>query len=207
MSSLGAAKNGRRRLTQPERSAATRLALLDSTIECLAELGYDHATTTEISERAGLSRGAHLHHYQTRATLLAAAAQLLAQRAQTDLERAVAALPTGAGRAEAALDMVWELFNGPLFLAMLELSVHARTDPELRECLDPIERVVGHHSKRWLRVAFTGDGEDRSVDDVITMALAVSRGLATVPILEPDRSLKRAWSRCREQMMALIAAR
>jgi AcrR family transcriptional regulator len=73
-------KPRRRRLTQPERSAATRQALLDSTIECLIELGYDQSTTAEISERAGLSRGAHLHHFQTRGALIVAAAQELARR-------------------------------------------------------------------------------------------------------------------------------
>ena len=53
------------RRSQAERSAATREALLDATIDCLIEEGYDSTTTSRVSERAGLSRGAHLHHFQT----------------------------------------------------------------------------------------------------------------------------------------------
>ena len=207
MTSLAAASNGRRRLTQAERSASTRQALVDSTIECLAELGYDNATLNEISERAGLSRGAFAHHFQTRAMLFAAAAEALAGRASDDLERGVAALPDGPDRAAAALDMVWELFNGPLFVALLELSVHARTDPELHSWLHPLERLVGRGAREWMRMAFIGDPADRSLDAVITAVLATTRGLATVRLLEPGRSLDHAWERCKEQMLGLIEAR
>ena len=54
------------RRSQAERSAATREALLDATIDCLVEEGYASITTSRVSERAGLSRGAHLHHFHER---------------------------------------------------------------------------------------------------------------------------------------------
>ncbi len=68
------------RRSQAERSASTREALLDATIACLVEDGYANTTTARVSERAGLSRGAHLHHFQTRQALLAAAMEHLAER-------------------------------------------------------------------------------------------------------------------------------
>ena len=61
------------RRTHAERSATTRTALLDATIECLAELGYSGTTTAEVVRRAGLSRGAQVHHFPTKALLIAAA--------------------------------------------------------------------------------------------------------------------------------------
>jgi hypothetical protein len=54
MSSETAAKPRR---IQEERSAATRKALLDATIDCLAEDGYAALTTTKVAARAGVSRG------------------------------------------------------------------------------------------------------------------------------------------------------
>src|ERR1700682_1902920 len=54
------------RRSQAERSATTRDALLDATIACLVEDGYANTTTSRVAERAGVSRGAHLHHFQTR---------------------------------------------------------------------------------------------------------------------------------------------
>src|SRR3954464_2789270 len=61
------------RRSQAERSATTREALLDATVACLIEDGYAHTTTSRVAERAGVSRGAHLHHFQTRTSLVAAA--------------------------------------------------------------------------------------------------------------------------------------
>ena len=68
------------RRAQASRSAATREALLDAAIACLIEEGYANTTTGRVGARAGVSRGAHLHHFQTRITLVAAAVERLARR-------------------------------------------------------------------------------------------------------------------------------
>jgi AcrR family transcriptional regulator len=193
-----------RRLSQPERSAATRQALLDSTIECLVELGYDRATTFEISEGAGLSRGAHLHHFKTRASLFAAATAALAERVTQDLQERVERLPNGARRLPAALDMVWELFTGPLFQAVLELAVHARTDSEMRASLDPVERMIGRESRPWLRRAFGRDPGDDQLDGPIAFATATIRGLAILPLLDPDYDHVTRWKGHRATLVALL---
>lgn len=199
------ATNGRpRRLTQPERSAATRKALLDSTIECLSELGYDRTTTTEISERAGLSRGAHLHHFRTRAALLGAAVEAVAVRGAEQLEQGIQRLPDGAERPAAALDMVWDLFRGPLFQAVLELAVHAQHDQALRAEVDLLERMVGRDAMPMLRRAFGRRPRERDLDDVIGMVLATIRGLVLIPTLEPGRNAARSWQFCRAQLLTLV---
>jgi AcrR family transcriptional regulator len=202
--------NGRtrpRRLTQQERSAATRLALIDATIESLVELGYERTTTVEVSERAGLSRGAHLHHFQTRAALISAAVKALAERGTEDLQAAVGKLPEGGGRIEAALDLVWESIRGPLFQVVLELSVHARTDAWLRGELDPIEAMVKDASRRWLRIAFTGDASDPTLDRQIGIITAAVRGLAMLPLLEPSLRIDRRWKVFRSELLDLITRR
>ena len=58
---------------QEERSAETRGRLLDATVACLHEFGYAGTTTTEIARRAGVSRGAQVHHGAARAVSLPAA--------------------------------------------------------------------------------------------------------------------------------------
>ena len=54
------------RRTQQQRSDETRAALLDATIICLHEVGYAGTSTTLVSERAGVSRGAQTHHFPTK---------------------------------------------------------------------------------------------------------------------------------------------
>src|SRR3954464_15263723 len=86
------------RRSQAERSAATREALLDATLACLVEDGYARTTTARVAERAGVSRGAHLHHFQTRDALLAAAADHLTAKRGAHLLAAADGLPEGPDR-------------------------------------------------------------------------------------------------------------
>jgi AcrR family transcriptional regulator len=128
-----AAVVGTERRTQAERTATTRARLLDATVECLAELGYTGTTTTEVSRRAGVSRGAQLHHFPTRNELLASAVDHVFQRQLDEFQAAFSKLPEGVDRMEAAIDLLWPNFTGPTFAAWVELSVAARTDPDLAE--------------------------------------------------------------------------
>jgi len=67
------------RVPQEERSRVMRERLLDAAVECLIECGYSGTSTTLVSERAGVSRGAQLHHFPSRADLLVAAVEHVAQ--------------------------------------------------------------------------------------------------------------------------------
>ena len=60
----------RARMTQAERSAATRKVLLDASVRCLFEHGYGQTTTILIAEMAGISRGALLHQFSSKADLM-----------------------------------------------------------------------------------------------------------------------------------------
>jgi AcrR family transcriptional regulator len=121
-----------KRRTQEERSAATRGRLLDATLECLTELGYARTTTTEIAERGGVSRGAQLHHFPTKAELVTEAVEHLFERRDEEFRDAFAQLPADANRPRAAVDLLWSMVAGPTFHAWLELVVAARTDEQLK---------------------------------------------------------------------------
>jgi AcrR family transcriptional regulator len=71
----------RRRRTQSERSDAMRKRLIDATLRCLVEDGYAKVTVSAIVRRAGVSRGAHLHHFPSKNALILEAADYLMRRA------------------------------------------------------------------------------------------------------------------------------
>src|SRR5260370_32365590 len=121
-----------RRRTEEERSAATKGRVLDATLEGLAGLGYARTTTTEIAGRGGVSRGAQLHHFPTKAELVIEAVEHLFERRDQEFREAFARLPAGAEPARAAVDLLWSMVAGPTFHAWLELVVAARTDPQLK---------------------------------------------------------------------------
>lgn len=166
------------RRTQEQRRTAARARLLDATVDCLVELGWTGTSTTEVARRAGLSRGAQQHHYRTKSELVAAAAEHLLQRQQAEFEEAFAQLPAGRRDAASALDLLWEIFRGPTFTALLELAVAARTDGELRRhCADIPERVAAVTIETFERL-FPDTPNKEIMPTVLRGVLALFSGLA-----------------------------
>jgi len=128
------------RRTQAERTATTRAVLLDAALSCLVEFGYAGTTTTVVAERAGVSRGAQLHHFPTKQELLVAAVQHLFDRRRDQFRKAFADIPPGVDRIDAAIDLLWSTFGDDGFAAWLELEVAARTDDELRPIVSELGR-------------------------------------------------------------------
>jgi AcrR family transcriptional regulator len=166
------------RRTQEERSASTRALLLDTTIDCLVELGYAATTTTVIAERAGLSRGAQLHHYPTKAELVAAAVEHLADKIGYDLAEEAAHLPDGNDRVSAVVDALWARYSTPLFNAWLELSTAARTDPELRAALVPVEKRLRGAIDRQARRLFGSGAVQAGDEELIAITFCIMQGMA-----------------------------
>jgi AcrR family transcriptional regulator len=201
------ATSTRARRTQGERRAATRGALLDAALACLVEHGYAGTTTQLVCERAGVSRGAHQHHFGTRPALMAAALEELAMRRGEDIRREVAALPLDEERIELALDAIWGWFTGPLFEASVDLAAAARTDEELRASLAPVERRLGQETLRCCRAMLAADEDDPSRDALIQLTLGTVRGLALLPILQPGgRSAAKQWAFARDRLADLFRA-
>src|SRR3954466_1237345 len=118
------------RVPQEERTRAMRARLLDATVELLVEKGYAGTSTTLVSERAGVSRGAQLHHFPTKQDLVVSAVSYLMERRREELQVELGDLPDGE-RVRAALELVSHQFTSPVFFAALELWVAARSDAEL----------------------------------------------------------------------------
>jgi AcrR family transcriptional regulator len=199
-----AAKPSPRR-SQAERSAATREALLGATIECLVEDGYANTTTSRVAERAGVSRGAHLHHFQTRQALVAAAMERLAERRGAELLAAAENLPEGRERLVQGLDLLWASYANPLFQAALDLWSHARTDGDLRERLVPVERRLDRQTLAITRQLFPAIAGQPDFDRLIEMAVSTIRGLALLDTLHPgDGRNRKQWRYSRARLVELF---
>src|SRR5438445_479057 len=78
-------------------------------------------TTADVAMRAGLSRGAQLYHFQSKAELVATAVDHLLDRMHAQFLDAVAAIPADVDRGPAIVDLLWQLVTDPTFVAWLEL--------------------------------------------------------------------------------------
>ncbi len=145
------------RRTQAERTAATRAALLEATVQCLVTQGFGGTTTTEVAHRAGVSPGALLHHFPAKADLLCAAVGHLFELRQAEFRKAMANLGPGTDRVEAGIDLLWSMFSGPTFVAWLELWMAARCDPALAAAVARLDREFMTTSQAVFRELFPGE--------------------------------------------------
>jgi AcrR family transcriptional regulator len=156
-----------------------RARLLDATIECLHDLGYARTSTPEIARRAGVSRGAQLHHFPTKAELVTSAVEHLFDRRREEFLQAFSTRPAGQDPAEAAIDILWSMVSGPTFYAWLELVVAARTDAELREPVAQLTTQLGAIIEQTFRDLFPAPATANPFYDVAPrFAFALLDGLA-----------------------------
>lgn len=145
------------RRTQAERTATTRTALLEATVQCLVAQGFGGTTTTGVAHRAGVSPGALLHHFPAKADLLCAAVGHLFELRQAEFRKAMANLGPGTDRRAAGIDLLWSMFSGPAFVAWLELWMAARSDPALAEAVTRLDREFMAASDGVLRELFADE--------------------------------------------------
>jgi AcrR family transcriptional regulator len=119
------------RRTQADRTATTRAALADAATEVLIERGWAAVTAIEVCKRAGFTRGAFHHHYDSLPELLA-----------DSLRRLYATFTTGkhpiATDLSGLIDATWTVVRRPRFKAVLEAWLAMTNDPTLRTEIGPV---------------------------------------------------------------------
>jgi len=157
---------------QAQKSAATRNLIVEAAIKCFVDLGYARTTTTAIADKAGLSRGAMLHHFPSKVDIVRAAVEHLHAKRLRAFRRAVQRSPVEGDRVRSNLDAYWQHVRHPMFVAFFELVVAARTDPELAAILRPAQEAFEDEWHRTAREVFT---EWRTDDPNFDVALDLTR--------------------------------
>lgn len=165
-----------------------RQRLLEATVQCLAEYGWSGTSTTLVSQRAGVSRGAQLHHFPTKNDLVVAAVEHLALIRRDELAQAAAQLPTGPRRTRAVLEMLGEHFTSDVFCAALELWVAARSDTALLTALGPFERITGRETHKLTVEMLDADESQPGARELVQATLDLIRGLGLANTISNDRA-------------------
>lgn len=144
---------------QAEKSAITRRTILDAAVDCLVEEGYTRTTTALIAARAGVSRGAMMHHFPSRLAVLNAVVHHLHQRRLTEYKALmknidVAEETLTRSAIKKSVEAAWKYVNLPSFVAYQELLAASRTDPELSDILRDVEKDFEKHFLRTVKVVF-----------------------------------------------------
>ncbi|MGB3444365.1 MAG: TetR/AcrR family transcriptional regulator [Actinophytocola sp.] len=182
-----------------------RRRLLDATVECLVRYGYAGTTTTRVTELAGVTRGAQVHHFPTRTDLVAAAVRhLAAKRAELAFEK-IDAVRTAPDPLDAALELMWEVHQGPVQYATMEMWVAARTDPELREQMTQVEPAARASLIEFTEAAFGEHSGNPRFRHVMYTAMDAVRGILLMGLSDADpENVGKRWHRAKTDLRDLM---
>lgn len=173
----GAPKAAPARLRQPE---LTREKIVEAAIDGLHRFGYSTTTTILVAHNAQVSRGAMLHHFPSKALLMAEVARLTYERDSAFYQRSVAHAVTAEQSRDLLIDAAWLRFKSPDGIAQVEIWQASRSDPELAAIVMPVHDEVTARSQERMHVllkaaAPISRAQSRSV---LLFTVATLRGLA-----------------------------
>lgn len=193
------------RQPQQERGFTTRRRILEAAAAVLAERGWSATSVSDVTKRAGVTRGAVQHHFTDREGMLAAAIGHLLDTRVEEFQAAAADLPAGADRTLIVVRMLVEYHQGAAFAATLQLCVAASADPVLRPRVAAMEAEMGAKIF-WTAVDLLGlDGRDRTVRATIQAFLDSARGLGLAGFIGDDAVRREAvtvrWAEMIDQLL------
>ena len=151
------------RRTQAERSAATREALVQATLDLLVECGWAGVTSVAVCARARLSRGAFVHHFDDLPQLFHGALE--------HRYRALFAAAQSRPAPASVTDLVahtWEAITAIEFKVVIEAWLAAANDPELGATLAPV-------IERFAKLVHPDQRSDEILDDDARAFLLMAR--------------------------------
>jgi len=175
------------RRPQPARRAAMRERLLDATVECLVEVGWARTTLPEVVARADVARGAQVHHFPTKAALMAAVGEHLLQRHRREFTEAFEALRPEERTLEAAIGGLWTILCSPTWTAVIELGMASRTDPSIAESFKGFTERVDETVLEIVGTYFPTLADGPIGTAVVRGTLALLYGLALQTSIDGDR--------------------
>lgn len=195
------------RRTQAERTAAMRQRLLDATVDCLVAYGYAGTTTSRVAEMAGVTRGAQIHHFRSKADLVVAAIEHLAHQRARKAISDLGLIDQDPDTANAILNFLWSLHEGPFFVATIELWIGSRTDRVLAAQIERVEPVVNAGVFAAIAQFMPDEAARRDLRHAVYTAMDAIRGLRISSFVDgDDERLQRRWARARARLRSDIEA-
>ncbi len=192
------------RRPQSQRTATTRKAVLEATLELLVERGYAGTSTRLAAERAGVSLGALQHHFRTKADLSVEAVTYASGRLADEFVATSSDTGSTIERFASILDRLFVVFRGSTFAAAVEIHLASRTDPELQAAVLTLNREVDRLILDSAAGLLPEICDDPDFSALISTSVSAIRGLsltAMTPLLDGDAD----WARVRGQLLKLAS--
>lgn len=148
-------------------------------VDCIVEKGLQRTSTHDIARAARVSRGALLHHYPTRTSLLEAAYSRLLEQEVMLIDDFAATLSRDGSSLCNLIAFIRERYAGPLFKVTLDYLSLARVDDEIMQAVVPgSSRYISNLNALWDKcLAEIPIGSDRK-RSLMNQTMLIVRGSA-----------------------------
>ena len=176
-----------RRRTQAERTEATRTQILKAAANLIRRRGYARFRTADVAAEAGMSRGAQLHHFPTKDSLVVATLEYVFEQAQVMSRQRAAAVNRPRDLIEAVIEDAREFFFSEHFMVAIDIVLSTSTDDAVRKQILDISRKARRPVERAWTEALTASGVPASLAaDIVALTLSLVRGMALRTLWDND---------------------
>jgi AcrR family transcriptional regulator len=176
-----------RRRTQAERSEETQTRILKAAANLIRKRGYARFRTAEVAAEAGLSRGAQLHHFPTKDSLVVATLEYVFEQAQILSRRRASAVNRPRDLIEAVIEDAREFFFSEHFMVAIDIVLSTSTDQSVRKKILDISRKARRPVETAWTEALAANGvPGQLAADLVALTLGLVRGMALRTLWDND---------------------
>ena len=176
-----------RRRTQAERSEETRTRILKAAANLIRKRGYARFRTAEVAAEAGLSRGAQLHHFPTKDSLVVATLEYVFEQAQVLSRRRAAAVNRPRDLIEAVIEDAREFFFSEHFMVAIDIVLSTSTNQSVRkQVLDISRKARRPVESAWAEALAANGVSGQLASDIVALTLSLVRGMALRTLWDND---------------------
>lgn len=175
------------RRSQAERSSETQERIIIAAIDVLRERGFAGLRVADVTEVAGVSRGAQSHHFHSKAELVLAVFARVFEDASRDSTARIDAVRPGDDVVAAMVADASAFFLGENFSIGMDLLGAADRDPELRDSV----RLIARNNRLQVEQRWIAQLEQRGLsqaiaEDLLWLVFSMIRGLSVRLLWQND---------------------
>jgi AcrR family transcriptional regulator len=177
-----------RRRTQAERSEETRTRILKAAAHLIRKRGYARFRTAEVAKESGLSRGAQLHHFPTKDSLVVATLEYVFEQAQALSRRRASAVNKPRDLIEAVIEDAREFFFSEHFMVAIDIVLSTSTNQTVRKQILDISRKARRPVEAAWTEALAASGVPGPLaSQIVALTLGLVRGMAVRTLWDNDQ--------------------
>lgn len=153
--------------------------ILDAAFDVLRDRGYNGFTTLEVAKRAGVSRGAQVHHFPSKNDLVIAAMEHVFNLSLAYGMNLAKAVRQSEDPVEALIKDASAFYFSDYFLVGLDMLLAADKDPEFRDrAIQVVRNYRQPVEEEWRQVMLRLGFPENKASEILWLTVSILRGAA-----------------------------